>query len=278
MRITSIRRGFVDGRKVGSQHQSLTKRMAVNAQIPGAASIPDSAELFLGFTSTQKAALGQSVIANFEAMPGVTNQWPDGYFVNGTTMHLSHIHEDLEAWYGATYRQRAGFAFSPTAEATAKPGRQTFPAGPAHLESRAQVKTDFETYGFIGHSSSMQPVSRLPGRVTDHYGNVWPKGTAVPQRADFNTLDNPFFFSSDPATDRMTNSPAAGVHFMVFMPTSNSFNRMRQAMDGQYGANFQLGPGAVHSPFNNVLQTTHRQNFLVPPRAHRSFPLAELLT
>jgi hypothetical protein len=25
-----------------------------------------------------------------------------------------------------------------------------------------------------------------------------------------------------------------------------------------------------------VLRTTHRQNFLVPPRRHRSFPLAEL--
>jgi hypothetical protein len=28
---------------------------------------------------------------------------------------------------------------------------------------------------------------------------------------------------------------------------------------------------------NSVLRTTHRQNFLVPPRAHRSFPLVELL-
>jgi hypothetical protein len=28
--------------------------------------------------------------------------------------------------------------------------------------------------------------------------------------------------------------------------------------------------------FNSILTTTHRQNFLVPPRAHRSFPLAEL--
>jgi hypothetical protein len=28
---------------------------------------------------------------------------------------------------------------------------------------------------------------------------------------------------------------------------------------------------------NSVLRTTHRQNFLVPPRAHRAFPLAELL-
>ena len=29
--------------------------------------------------------------------------------------------------------------------------------------------------------------------------------------------------------------------------------------------------------FNSVLTTTHRQNFLVPPRRHRSFPLVELL-
>ena len=28
--------------------------------------------------------------------------------------------------------------------------------------------------------------------------------------------------------------------------------------------------------FNSILSTTHRQNFLVPPRVHRSFPLAEL--
>jgi hypothetical protein len=29
--------------------------------------------------------------------------------------------------------------------------------------------------------------------------------------------------------------------------------------------------------FTKMLLTTHRQNFLLPPRAHRSFPLAELL-
>jgi hypothetical protein len=28
--------------------------------------------------------------------------------------------------------------------------------------------------------------------------------------------------------------------------------------------------------FNSILRTTHRQNFLVPPRRHRSFPLVGL--
>jgi hypothetical protein len=278
MTITSIRRGFVDGRKVHTGGQSLTKRMAVEARVPGAAAIPDSAELFLGFTSTQQAALGPSVIANLETLPGMTNQWPSGYFIDGTTMHLSHIYEDLVTWYRTTYRQRVGFAGSPAAREEVKRGSLTIPEGPANIESLSQVQTDFKTYGFPGHSSSMQPVSRLPAPVTDNYGNVWPAGTAIPQRADFNTLDNPFFFSADPQVDHMGAGPAAGVHFIAFMPTSGSFHRLRQAMDGQYGDGVELGSGAVHSPFNNVLQTTHRQNFLVPPRAHRSFPLVELLT
>jgi hypothetical protein len=36
---------------------------------------------------------------------------------------------------------------------------------------------------------------------------------------------------------------------------------MRQAMDGQYASHVNLGYGAVHGPFNTVLQATHRQNF-----------------
>ena len=72
--------------------------------------------------------------------------------------------------------------------------------------------------------------------------------------------------------------PAAGLHFLIFNPTSDDFRRTRLAMDGvlpgRPGLGFEtgsLGPG-----FNSILVTTHRQNFLVPPRAHRSFPLSEL--
>ncbi len=278
MTTTSIRRGFVDGAAAGSGRQSLTKTMALEAGIPGAKSIPDSAELFLGFTSTQRAALGPSVIANFEALPGITDQWPNGYFSHGTTMHLSHIFEDLETWYDETPQQRAGFAFRPQIEAKVTDKTITLPEGRGHVASLAKVESDFSRYGFIGHSSSMQPASRLSGPVTDNYGTMYPAGTAISQRADFNTLDNPFAYSSGQAIDNIPSNPAAGLHFVVFMPTSSSFNALRQAMDGQYGSDTPLGPGTVHGPFNQVLQTTHRQNFLVPPRLHRSFPLAEFLS
>ena len=275
MTVTSIRRGFVDGHQIGTATQSLTKQMAMAAKIPRARSIPNSAELFLGFTSTQELAIGSTVIANLETLPGLTDQWPNGYFRHGTTMHLSHIFEDLNAWYGTSFKVRAGSSSTPSTRVPH--GTLTIPEGPPQVEALAQVQADLAKYGYVGHSSSMQPASRLHERVVDNYGIVWPPGTAVPQRADFNTLDNPFAFSSNPQLDQLGTTPAAGVHFLSYMPTSSLFHRVRNAMDGQYDNNVALGANAVHGPFNNVLKATHRQNYLVPPRAHRSFPLAEFL-
>lgn len=64
----------------------------------------------------------------------------------------------------------------------------------------------------------------------------------------------------------------------VFNPTGDDFRRNRLAMDGILpdGTVLAFEPRSRGQGFNHVLVTTHRQNFLVPPRRHRSFPLAEL--
>ena len=99
---------------------------------------------------------------------------------------------------------------------------------------------------------------------------LYRRGTAVPIRADFNTLDNPFFTAGE-------NEPVAGLHFVVFNPSSDDFNRTRLAMDGVLpGGTLGIRPRDRAQGFNSVLRTTHRQNFIVPPRRHRSFPLSEL--
>jgi hypothetical protein len=71
----------------------------------------------------------------------------------------------------------------------------------------------------------------------------------------------------------------AGVHFVVFHPSSDDFHPARLAMDGVMpdGTKLRFPPRARGQGLNTVLHTTHRQNFLVPSRQHRSFPLAELL-
>jgi hypothetical protein len=261
---TSIRRGFVGG--------GLPRRLALAAGVRGAERVPEHAQLFLGFTSTQRHAMGPARIANLETL-GYTTR--NEYFAGGTHLHLSHMDEDLERWYGQfTFRERVWTAFNPgldVADGTraVKQDHGTTPATVAHQYHRT---------GVLGHSGALQTASRL---VRDHVGpdgTVYRRGTAVPQRADFNTLDNPFAWSADPARDRMRAAPTAGVHFVAFHPTSDDFHRVRLAMDGVLpdGTHLPFEPHDRAQGFNAVLRTTHRQNFIVPPRRHRSFPLAEL--
>jgi hypothetical protein len=272
--VTSMRRGFAGGGFSGKQ--SLPKKMAMAAGIAGADLIPDTSELFLGFTSTQKAGLGPGLIANHETLGYVDVR--SGYFHGGTHMHLSHISEDLEAWYlNFDFDERVLTAFRPGLTKV-KQGAQTVAQGPRDIATSVQLAHQFKQTGRFGHSASIQPTSRLLEEVAGPDGTVYPKGTSIPQRADFNTLDNPFAYSADPTRDQFSDQPVAGVHFVVFNPSGDDFERNRLAMDGVLpdGTKLEVSARSRAQGFNSVLTTTHRQNFLVPPRRHRSFPLAEL--
>ena len=269
--LTSIRRGFAGGGFEGKM--SLPKQMAVAAQLPGSDLIPDTAELFLGFTSTQKAGIGPGTIANFETLGYVDFRGSD-YFRNGTHMHLSHIREDIEAWYlNFDFDERVTTAFRPGLDV--KQGTQTVRQGPGDVSSAAKVRSDFHASGRFGHSASIQPTSRLQQDFRAADGTLFPKGTAIPIRADFNTLDNPFAWAEHGS--QYSTNPTAGVHFVVFNPTGDDFRRNRLAMDGRFpDGTIRVEQRGREQGFNSILQTTHRQNYLVPPRRHRSFPLAEI--
>ena len=141
-RATSIRRGFAGGGFHGGQ--SLPQKLAVAAGVPGADLIPEGSELFLGFTSTQKAGLGPRLIANHETLGYV--DLGSGYFRHGTHMHLSHITEDLEAWYlNFDFDERVLTAFRPGHDAGAPgdaDGRAGPEAGVVAAAARAPVQAD----------------------------------------------------------------------------------------------------------------------------------------
>ncbi len=261
---TTIRKGFAGG--------GLPRKMALAAGVSAAELIPEQAELFLGFTSTLAHNLGPGRIANLETLGLV--EIPDGYFVGGTHMHVSHIYENLEGWYvNIDHDARVHTTFRPGL--TVPAGTLTVPQDPEDTAGVAELSRDYHVHGAIGHSASVQPASRLQQRYVGPDGAVYAKGTAIPQRADFNTLDNPVFWSADGSH---SDEPATGVHFVVFNPSSDDFRRVRLAMDGVMpnGTVLEFAPRAEGQGFNSVLRTSRRQNFLIPPRAHRSFPLAEL--
>jgi hypothetical protein len=273
--VTSIRQGFAGGGFYGQQ--GLPSKLALAAGIPGAASIPRQSPLFLGFTSTLVSNMGPDVIANLETLPGLTDQWPNGYFRQGTTMHLSHLYEDLETWYEKSFpryeqqvhaMQYPGITPAPGTYALQPPG-----------QSATQVAEGVKRYHSYGHSGSLSVVDSTTSQTISNYGERYPAGTTIPVRGDFNTLDNPFHYTSNPTADHYSPKPAAGLHFLMFQPTIEIFNSVRLAMDGHFpGSTLPVPPHSAHAGINSVLHTTHRQNYLVPPRRHRSFPLAEFLT
>lgn len=276
--VTSVRRGFV-GRGFGTR--SVAKQLALAAGISSAAAIPDSAQLLMGFTSTQRGAQAPDNCVSFETMPGATDQWPDGYFAGGCAMHLSHMFEDIGLWYGAfAHGERVGRMFTP--RSFAAPETVTLPNDAAHMSSRAQLLQDAGA-GLLGHNATLQQANRSAQAVTDNYGQPRAAGTPLSLRADVNTLDNPFAYSSRPEIDQWNPELAAlGMHFVAFTATSQQFHAMRLAMDGVLpdgtdlrAAPYSIGDGA--NGINWVIRATHRQNYLIPPRERRALPLAELL-
>jgi hypothetical protein len=275
--LTSVRKGFV-GRGFGTR--SVAKQLAQAAGVLGADAIPDDAQLMMGFTSTQQGALAPGKLVNFEAMPGVTNQWPLGYFMGGTTMHVSHLFEDLSFWYGSfTPAARTSRMFSP--RTVAAPGTVTIPNGANNVSSLEKVISDAEG-GTLGHNATLQQANRLSAETIDNYGTPYVAGTPISLRDDFNTLDNPFYWTSKVDLDQWSDRPAPGLHFVIFTATSQQFHRMKLAMDGVLpdGTNLRQPPHSIPDSANGInqaIRATHRQNFLVPPRGRRAFPLVELL-
>lgn len=273
-KVTSVRQGFAGGGFYGDQ--GLPSKLALAAGIPGAASIPRQSPLFMGFTSTLVSNMGPDVIANLETLPGLTDQWPNGYFKQGTTMHLSHLYEDLETWYEKSfpsYEQQVAAMQYPGVS----PKQGTYALQPPG-QSASQVAKGVKRHHSYGHSGSLSVVDSTASRTRSNYGESYPAGTTIPVRGDFNTLDNPFQYTSDPTGDHYSMTPAAGLHFLMFQPTIEIFNNVRLAMDGHFpNTTLPVSPHSTHAGINSVLQTTHRQNYLVPPRRHRSFPLAEFL-
>jgi hypothetical protein len=277
--LTSKRIGFL-GRGFGTR--SVGKALALAAGVPGADRIPEASQLMMGFTSTQTQALGPDNIPSFETLPKVTDQWPNGYFAAGCAMHLSHLYLDIDTWYGnmdaAAYADRVKRMFSPRMPVPADSTTVTLPNGPAQISTMAQVMQD-ASGKLVGHNALLQQATRLAGITYDNYGRRRDKGTPVPLREDFNTLDDPFAWA--PGGVGPTNKP--GMHFVAFVPGHHLFHRARHAMDGVMpdGTNLRAAPYNLTDAnigINSKMRASHRQNFVIPPRKNRSFPLVELLT
>jgi hypothetical protein len=273
------------GNRVMFSQRGLPRAVAENDALYYADRINDQSPMWMGFADQQTSSTGPAAAVTFagNASSHLTTATPGSYFDNGSIQSLTHVILDLEAFYarageaGAaedeTYLERVQYMFRSNPPPSFGGGGDPFlnGGGPAFLPAAFEgtgdasqgaqgVNTPANEHR-IGHLAALQQSSRAPD------------GTPLHIRMDgpgFDTLDVPDVIVRP---GRTGNVPK--LQFTAFVPTADFFDTMRRSQ-----AALNLQAQFVVDPLDNgverFLTTTRRQNFLVPPRRHRAFPLVEL--
>jgi hypothetical protein len=181
-------------------------------------------------------------------------------------MHLSHVIDDLAQFYAPTepYSERVQHMFrSNPIPSVGNRDQFTDGGGPAILDNTFQGTQDaaanaagtntYHGQHRIGHLSAVQRSSRAAD------------GTPMHIRADGPGFDN---------LDVPDGSVQPKLHFCIFVPTADFFRIMRlHQASRDLTETYNVDPN--HTGLERFITTTRRQNFLIPPRRHRAFPLVE---
>ncbi|SEK59664.1 DUF7405 family protein [Streptacidiphilus jiangxiensis] len=233
---------------------------------------PDS-PMWMGFADQQVDASAPAARVTFGGAEPATAVAGD-YFDNGSIQHLSHVIMDLQQFYDvddhgkpgddAEYRERVQYMFRSTPPPSTGYGDQyTDGGGPAFLANTFRGTGDalrgargVGTPGGehrLGHISTLQRTSR------DRAG-----------RPLHLRMDGPGF----DAMDVPDGSVQPKLQFTAFVPSADFFATMRRSQASVDLARANAVPQS-DSGLERFLTATRRQNFLVPPRRHRAFPLIE---
>jgi hypothetical protein len=247
----------------------MPRTIADQNNLPYAEFIHKNQPMWMGFADGQVHGSGPASITTFQGNSSAvfTNAKAGDYFYDGSIQHLSHIIEDLAQFYSGTepYVQRCQYMFrSNPVPSLGHSDQFKNGGGPAFFHStfngvndalhNAEGLNTFQNQHRLGHLTCLQRSSRASDSTPIHI-----------------RMDGPGFDDMD-----MPNSMLQPkLHFTIFVPTADFFATLRinqasldllqefQVLDNNDG-------------LERFLTATRRQNFLVPPRSHRAFPLLEL--
>jgi hypothetical protein len=257
----------VTSRRLMFQHMGLPRQVADHHRLPFAHRINPSSPMWMGFADQQVTGAGPPQAVTFAGSSSavLTTARRGDYLDNGSIMHLSHVIEDLGQYYAQPYAERVQYMFrSDPVPSLGKRDQFIDGGGPAFLQNSFQTPADavhnaaaMNTLGAqhrVGHLSALQRSSRAPDTTPLH---IRVDGAA------FDAMDVP---------DR---SFQPKLQFAIFVPTADFFATMRRSQASlDLVARFGVDP--ANNGIERYITPTRRQNFLVPPRRHRAFPLLEL--
>jgi hypothetical protein len=266
MRFTSSRAMFLE--------DGLPRKLAEANNLEFAVNMPPNSPMWMGFRSQHTSSNPDGSTVTFAGSVGatLTSAKSGDYFDNGSIQHISHDILDMVQFYSKpddeTFQERVQYMFrstpipsegNPDDQFTDGGGNGVIAFSPAFqgfndAETGAQGIGTPEGEHRLGHFACLNRASRDAN------------GTPLHLR-----VDGPGF---DPM-DVPDGSKQPKLQFSVYVPSSELFRQIRIA-----AASLDLqAKWAVPDEDNGLerfLTATRRQNFLIPPRRHRSFPLVEL--
>jgi hypothetical protein len=260
----------ITSRRLTFVQQGLPRKIAEEQQLPYAEMINPGSPMWMGFFSQQVGTSGTAPIVTFlgSATTMMTTATKRDYLAHGSIQHLSHLIQDLEQFYERpkeTYERRVAAMFgSNPLPSNGYTDQYTNGGGPAALRSsflsnlsasgEAESLAEFDHQRHLGHTTALQRSSRAANAKPIHI------------RADGPGLDS---------LDVPDGSLQPKLNFSIFVPTADFFRTMRRNQASLDLAQQNNVP-QQNLGIERFITATRRQNFLVPPRAHRAFPLLEL--
>jgi hypothetical protein len=256
---------------------SLPRNMAETHGFSYSQQINSDSPMWMGFLDQHTNGAGPAAICTFagNSSAHLTTAKPGDYFDNGSIQHLSHVIQDLAQFYalpsstdaeGEPYTERVQYMFrsNPIPSTGNSSNQFNNGGGPAYLPNVFQGTNDaannakavntFQGEHRMGHLSGLQRSSRAAD------------GTPIHMRMDGPGLDN---------MDVPDGSNQPKLQFTMFFPTAEFFRVMR-INQASLDLVHQFGVADDDNGLERFLTATRRQNFLIPPRRHRAFPLTEL--
>jgi hypothetical protein len=271
--ITSSRAMFVQ--------MGLPRNIAFSNNLPFESYINPFSPMWMGFADQQVNASSPAADVTFVGGHGIklTNATAGSYFDNGAIQHLSHVLLDLQQFYvdgnsqdesdadhREPYEERIQYMFtSPAQLAEAADNAFLDGGGPRSLGTRGA----FVQNVFSGADQAQRNAAQL-GRV-GHLDGLHRSGRTSDGRPIHLRIDGPGFDTMDTTTGRNT----AKLQFSAFFPSADFFATLRRNQASVVLLD-QFNLEEEDHGLERFTTATRRQNFLIPPRRHRAFPLIEL--
>ena len=270
LRFTSSRNMFVQ--------MGLPKAVARQHGLPFANFIQHQSPMWMGFADQQVNGSGPAAICTFagNSSAHLTTAAPGDYFDNGSIQHLSHVILDMLQFFDmdsdgsaaglGRHIHRAGAVHVPRAghrrRQQGSVHRRRRPGPAAEREPRAALRRANRAGHRHGRRRAQDgapflPPALVPRRRRDAHPH--PHGRAGIRR--------------DGRPRRRPSCPSSSSRSSCRRPSSSGPCATNQAsLDLQH----KYGVSPSDNGLERFLTATRRQNFLIPPRRHRAFPLTEL--